>query len=191
MNLHHENEDGFVDARYSRDQDFEWNSLIETAHVQRIIARSPRIEAFLSRALSSSIMQDALVRALRCTDGELARNLENDLTEAFPGLGGGVPKTVEDLDTREVIQRDPAATDRTVEEMKEVRLDQRTGGAADYLAQRMMAVSGLLDFGKSISLFPALEVSLHREADRVATLLTAFDRAERAAEQLSQAAAAK
>lgn len=160
-------------------------------HVQNIIAKTPRLEAGLVRALASESLRDALIRAAQCDDGVLAENLATDLAEAFPELEGGVPRTVEDLEARETMKKDPAFTNRTVEEMWATKLEQRTGGASDYLAQRMMAVLSLLDFGENISHFPKLEASLRREADRIATLLVAFQRADRIREDALAQAAAK
>ena len=191
MDLHLENEGNFVDRRSLRKQELKLGDWMGNPHVQNIIAKAPRIAESLTRALTSDVLKDAIARASQYTNDELALRLTEDLEEGFPGLVGGAPQTVKDLDAREAMKKDPASTQRTMEEIRATNLEQRTGGSSDYLAQRMVTVSGLLDFGDTITHFSGLEASLRREADRVATLLVAFERADRELKNPDRLAAAK
>lgn len=151
-------------------------------HVQDIIEKFPHVAGSLQKVLGSEVVQKALVKALEAGNDELARALAVDLREGFAGLEGGAPRTIADLDTREML-KDTALLNRTVEQIGAEDVDQRTGGASDYFAQRLTTVVSLIDVVGMMPLSLELRTSLQKEADRLARLLVAFSRAEKKPKQ--------
>jgi len=146
-------------------------------HVQNIMRKFPHVTESLQRVLHTAIMQDTLRRALQMSHEELERSLLADLQDGFAGLKGGAPRTVADLDAREGFG-DAALLHRTFEEIENIPAEQRTGGVSDYFAQRLTTVSSLGDIAEMMPLSLEMKHALQSEADRLARLLVAFNRAE-------------
>lgn len=151
-------------------------------HVQNIMRKFPHVAESLQRVLRAVIMQDALRHALHMSHEELERNLLADLREGFAGLEGGTPRTVAELDARETLG-EVALTHRTLEEIEQENVEQRTGGASDYFAQRLTTVSSLVDIAKMMPLSQEMRATLQSETDRLARLLVAFNRAEQRSDE--------
>lgn len=190
MNLNFEHEDGPVkrafEPKSSTRQDW-----LENTSVQNILGQFPQLRDSIERALRSEVLLGAIRRTREYSDALLAQTLEADLQEAFQGLEGGAPKTVRDLSARDATLKDPAGVWRSDEEIRRTSKEQRTGGGADYLAQRLTAVLGLIDLFSGKTPPAPLDALLNREADRIATLFVAFQRADLELPEDSEAVAAK
>ena len=151
-------------------------------HLQEIAQSDERVMDALAYIVELPVMKSAIARALEKADDALALDLATSLHEVYPDLGESGPRTVADLDARAGLQDPGRDTGRTMEEMLAGIGDPGTSGTArDYMMNRIGGVQGLAQVMEQskISLPPALESSLQREADRLATLLIAFERAER------------
>jgi hypothetical protein len=103
---------------------------------------------------------DVLADVRSWPDGNVNAALRDGLRQSYAALGDRAPKTIDDL-----YQNDARGD-----------VAQLTGAYRDYLNQRMMAVSGLLQLSAMQDLSPALRKDLHDELTRLAVLFVATER---------------
>ncbi|MFA5945736.1 MAG: hypothetical protein WC802_02395 [Patescibacteria group bacterium] len=116
------------------------------------------------KVVDRPIVSSALEQAKGLSREELALRLADGLRSAFLALGEDAPETLNDLDDRAKLAE---------------RSGVLTGTARDYLAQRLMAISGPLQFlDRGMKISPSQEAFLRKEADRLAVFLTALEREE-------------
>jgi len=164
----HEAEPKTIRSRFPR-----WQS---SDRLNEVWKEAPDSLSVFDKVLDRPVVASALDRAEHINREELDEQLADGLRSAFSALGEDAPETLNDLDDRAKLAE---------------RSGVLTGTARDYLAQRLMAIAGPLQFlDRGMKISPSQEAFLRQEADRLAIFLTAIEREEHA-EPAQESLAAK
>lgn len=145
---------------------------IMSAHLREAVAENENAQRVLERMLDAAEVREAMMAAEARNDDELATSLAEGLRASYSDLGEDCPTSLAMLDAR-ANYSDAQGESGT------------TGTARDYLMQRLTAVGSILNLAGVMSLPDELQASLRGEADKLATLLVAFERADKGHDQLA------